>query len=119
MGQDIRVKEEGIAQEQDEGCSEGPRKAVQRPEPAWRRAQLGLGLRGWADAGCLGKMGVPGFLVFLELRRDSRVTTGNSGFLLCWPREVQSSIRVSRKSWGLLLSHCRAKETPSRLVSRT
>ena len=48
MGQDIRVKEEGIAQEQDEGCSEGPRKAVQRPEPAWRRAQLGLGLRGLA-----------------------------------------------------------------------
>ena len=31
---------------------------------------------------------------FLELQRDSRVTTGNSGCLLCWPREVQSSIRV-------------------------
>lgn len=63
MGQDIRVKEEGIAQEQDEGCSEGPRKAVQCPEPAWRRAQLGLGLRGQADAGCLGKMGVRGFFL--------------------------------------------------------
>ena len=25
---------------------------------------------------------------FLELRQDSRVTTGNSGCLLCWPREV-------------------------------
>ena len=25
-------------------------------------------------------------MVFLELRRDSRVTTGNSGCLLCWPR---------------------------------
>ena len=25
---------------------------------------------------------------FLELRRDSRVTTGISGFLLCWPREA-------------------------------
>ena len=61
VGQDIRVKEEGIAQEQDEGCLEGPRKAVQCPEPAWRRAQLGLGLRGQADAGCLGKMGVRGF----------------------------------------------------------
>ena len=24
---------------------------------------------------------------FLELRWDSRVTTGNSGFLLCWPRK--------------------------------
>ena len=34
-------------------------------------------------------------MVFLELRWDSRVMTGNSGFLLCWPREVQSSIRVS------------------------
>ena len=33
-------------------------------------------------------------MVFLELRRDSRVTTGNSGCLLCWPRQVQSSIRV-------------------------
>ena len=29
-------------------------------------------------------------MVFLELRRDSRVTTGNSGCLLCWPRQVQS-----------------------------
>ena len=28
-------------------------------------------------------------MVFLELRRDSRVTTGNSGCLLCWPWEVQ------------------------------
>ena len=37
-------------------------------------------------------------MVFLELRRDSRVTTGNSGFLLCWPWEVQSSIRVVRES---------------------
>ena len=26
-------------------------------------------------------------MVFLELRWDSRVTTGNSGFLLCWPRK--------------------------------
>ena len=44
---------------------------------------------------------------FLELRRDSRVTTGNSGCLLCWPREVQSSIRVAKESWGLLSSDCR------------
>ena len=34
----------------------------------------------------------------------SRVTKGNSGFLLCWPREVQSSIRVVRESGGLLSS---------------
>ena len=27
-------------------------------------------------------------VVFLELRRNSRITSGNSGFLLCWPREV-------------------------------
>ena len=58
-------------------------------------------------------------MVFLELRRNSRVTTQNSGFLLCWPREVQSSIRVVRESWGLLSSHCRAKETSSSLVFST
>ena len=37
---------------------------------------------------------------------------------MCWPREVQSSIRVVRESWGLCSSNCRAKETLSRLVSR-
>src|SRR5574340_1268934 len=47
-------------------------------------------------------------VVFPELRRDSRVTTGNSGCLLCWPRQVQSSIRVAKESWGLLSSDCRA-----------
>ena len=47
-------------------------------------------------------------MVFLELRRDSRVTTGNSGCLWCWPRQVQSSIRVAKESWGLLSSDCRA-----------
>ena len=47
-------------------------------------------------------------MVFLALQQDSRGTTGNSGFLLCWPSKVQSSIRVGRDSWGLLLSHCRA-----------
>src|SRR5574341_2485911 len=47
-------------------------------------------------------------VVFLELRRDSRVTTGNSGCLLCWPRKVQSSIRVAKGSWALLSSDCRA-----------
>ena len=58
-------------------------------------------------------------VVILELRRDSRVPTGISGFLLCWPWEAQSSIRVARESWGLRTSHCRAKETSSRRVSRT
>ena len=48
-------------------------------------------------------------MVFLELRRDSRVMTGNSGCLLCGPRQVQSSIRVAKESWGLLSSDCRAK----------
>ena len=47
-------------------------------------------------------------MVFLELRWDSRVTTGNSGCLLCWPREVQSSIGVAKESWGLLSRDCRA-----------
>ena len=27
-------------------------------------------------------------MVFLEVRRDSRVSTGNTVFLMCWPREV-------------------------------
>src|SRR5574337_1963741 len=47
-------------------------------------------------------------VVFLELRRDSRVTTGNSGCLLCWPRQVSSAIRVAKESWGLLSSDCSA-----------
>ena len=40
----------------------------------------------------------------LEFRRDSRVTKGISGFLLCWPREAQSSIRVARESWDRIQS---------------
>ena len=44
-------------------------------------------------------------MFFLELRRDSRVTTGNSGCLLCWPRQVQSSTRVAKESWGLPKRH--------------
>ena len=49
-----------------------------------------------------------------EPRGFSRVAAGfssydgNSGCLLCWPREVQSSIRVAKESWGLLSSDCRA-----------
>ena len=38
---------------------------------------------------------------------------------MCWPSEVQSSIRVARESWGLHLSQCRTKKTSFRLVSRT
>ena len=47
---------------------------------------------------------------FLELRRDSRVTTGISAFPLGWPWEAQSSPRVAREreSWGWRSSHCRA-----------
>ena len=56
-------------------------------------------------------------VVFLELRRDSRVTKGNSGFLLCWPSEVQSSFRVARDSWGVLSSYCRAKRPHLALCS--
>ena len=58
-------------------------------------------------------------VVFLELRRDSRVMTGISGFLLGWPWEAQSSPGVARESWGLHSSHCRAKETSSSRVSGT
>ena len=33
-------------------------------------------------------------MVFLELRRDSRVTTGNSGCLLCWPIKKAERQRI-------------------------
>ena len=56
---------------------------------------------------------------FLELRRDSRVTTGISAFPLGWPWEAQSSPLVARESWGLRSSHCRAEETSPRRVSGT
>ena len=56
---------------------------------------------------------------FSRVAADSRVTTGISGFLLGWPCEAPSSIRVARESWGLRSSHCRAQETSSRRVSRT
>ena len=49
----------------------------------------------------------------LELRR------GITGFLWCRPWVAQSSILVASESWGLRSSHCRAKETSSRPVSRT
>ena len=55
-------------------------------------------------------------VVFLELRRVSRVKTGISVFLLGWPWEAPSYIRVVRESWGLCSSECRAKETSSRHV---
>ena len=58
-------------------------------------------------------------VVFLELRRHSRVTTGISAFPLGWPWEAQSSPRVARESWGLRSSHCRAEETSPRRVSGT
>ena len=44
---------------------------------------------------------------------------GITGFLLCLPWVAQSSILVASESWGLRSSHCRAKETSSRPVSRT
>ena len=40
-------------------------------------------------------------MVFLELRRHSRVTTGISAFPLGWPWEAQSSPRVARESCGI------------------
>ena len=58
-------------------------------------------------------------VVFLELRRDCRVTTGILGFLLGWPWEAQSSPPVARESWGFHSSHCRAQETSPRRVSET
>ena len=47
-------------------------------------------------------------MVFLELWQDSRVTTGNSGSLLCWPREDQSPSSCE-VNWGMIPSQGRAK----------
>ena len=58
-------------------------------------------------------------VVFLELRRDSRVTTGISAFPLGWSWEAQTSPRVGRESWGLRSSHGRAEETSPRRVYGT
>ena len=58
-------------------------------------------------------------MVFLELRREYRVSTGISAFLLGWPWEAQTSPRVARESWGLRSSHRRAEETSPRRVSGT
>ena len=48
----------------------------------------------------LQEMGGGNHVVFLELRRHSRVTTEISGFLLGWPWEAQSSPRVRGKAGG-------------------
>ena len=58
-------------------------------------------------------------VVFLELRRDSRITTGISAFSLGWPWEAQSSPLVARQSWWMRSGHCRAEETSPRRVSGT
>ena len=56
-------------------------------------------------------------VVFLELRRDSRVTTGISAFPLGWPWEALSSPQVARETCGLRSSHRRVEETSPRRVS--
>ena len=43
-------------------------------------------------------------MVFLELRRDSRVTTGNSGCLLCWPRQVPNTTVQKHQFFGPITS---------------
>ena len=39
-------------------------------------------------------------MVFPELRRDSRITRGNSGRLLCWPRARGSAGEYQADEWG-------------------
>ena len=64
-----------------------------RPQPAPSRARtLEAGERWVKGKGLILPRG-GNHVVFLELRRDSRVTTGISGFLLGWPWEAQSSLR--------------------------
>ena len=56
-------------------------------------------------------------------RQHPQAAIGETGLdyrlLLCRPWVAQSSILVAIESWGLRSSHCRAKETSSRPVSRT
>ena len=54
--------------------------------------------------GLFGGAGVGKTVLIMEL-----INNIAKGYIMCWPREVLSSIRVSRESWGLLSSHCRAK----------
>ena len=60
-----------------------------------------------------------------ETRGFSRLVPGFSsydgepGYLACWPKEVQSSIRVARESWGLLSSNCRAIRPHQVLIPET
>ena len=44
----------------------------------------------------------------MKIKRPEPRVTGNSCCLLCWPRQVQSSNRVAKESWGLPSSDCRA-----------
>ena len=55
----------------------------------------------------------------LVMDREALHAAVHGAVPLGWPWEAQSSPRVARESWGLRSSHCRAKETSSRLVSRT
>ena len=61
----------------------------------------------------------------MEPRGFSRVAAGFSSYdvdfrlPLVLALEAQTSLRVASESWGLCSSHCRAKETSSRHVSRT
>ena len=58
-------------------------------------------------------------VVFLELQRDSRLTTGDYRLPLLSSLGSPNFYSSARESWGLRSSHCRAKETSSRRVSRT
>ena len=54
-------------------------------------------------------------MVFLELQRDFRVTTGISENLSCFPREVQSPFELEL---GIALESLQSKQTSSRLLCR-
>ena len=109
----------GVPLEEDRYVGElfGSHQGCQVRFPPSRR-NVGLLLRRCSGKGLhLTMTGEP--RVFSRIAVGSRVTTGNSGCLLCWPREVQSSIRVAKESWVLLSSHCWANRAHLGLCPKT
>ena len=51
-------------------------------------------------------------MIFLDLRRVSRITTGNSGFLLCWPRKANLLFELQGKARGCAWVTARPKRPP-------
>ena len=97
-----------LAQEAREGLEEGR----EGQGEGSREESPGAVGRSHTHAALGSKLSLQRDVVFLELRRHSRVTTGISAFPLGWPWEAQSSPWVAKESWGLRSSRVRLYVTP-------